>query len=168
VIREAIENKALVYYLLDPLQGRGPELARTPMEPHVLGDWSVSADGRTVAMADHDPDHPGIQLIPLADHGLTQSSPTPQPVTTNISVNGFGRIMGANWSADGKGFFVEAATGSAYSLLYVDIKGHTIFLYQNDDPIWAVPSRDGKKIAFPKRTMNRNVWLRSTADDILR
>jgi len=64
--------------------------------------------------------------------------------------------------------FVEAATGSAYSLLYVDLHGRTTFLYQNDDPIWAVPSRDGKKIAFPKRTMNRNVWLRSTVDDVLR
>jgi DNA-binding winged helix-turn-helix (wHTH) protein/Tol biopolymer transport system component len=166
VIREAIENKALVYYLLDPLQGRGPELARTPMEPHVLGDWSVSADGMTVAMADHDPDHPGIQLIPLADPAArSQTAPPPQ---AEIRVDGFGRVLGASWSADGKGFFVEAATGSAYSLLYVGMKGRTTFLYQNDDPIWAIPSRDGKKIAFPRRTMNRNVWLRSTVDDILR
>lgn len=38
VLREAIENKAPVYYQLDPIKGLGPELARTGGQSHVLGD----------------------------------------------------------------------------------------------------------------------------------
>jgi len=46
---------------------------------------------------------------------------------------------------------------SGYSLLYVDLKGHAKTLRDSPTPIWAVPSHDGTKLAFPAVTFRSNV-----------
>jgi hypothetical protein len=120
----------------------------------MLGDWSVSPDGSTLAMANHDPDSPGIQLIPLSSHRSIPPSTIPVP--------GFGEVREATWSSDAKGFFVETKTIAGYNLLYVDLAGHAKLLRQSPIAIWGVPSRDGKKLAFPGLTVASNVWVGRT------
>ncbi|HEX3659983.1 MAG TPA: winged helix-turn-helix domain-containing protein [Acidobacteriaceae bacterium] len=158
VVRETIGKKELVYYALDPIHGRGAPLARTPWEPNVLGDWSLSPDGSTVAMADHNPAHPGIQLVPLAP-GV--SAPEEQAFTriTEIPLAGFGVVLQPTWLPDGKGFFVETHTAAGYALVYANRGGRANLLRQSPELIWAVPSRDGKKIAFPLHALDRNIWV---------
>ena len=154
VAREVMGNEALVYYALDPVQGIGPELGRTPWQPNRLGDWSLSADGSTVAAASHDTLHPGIGLIKL---GV-------QPTQVqDIPVPGHGTTLGASWAPDDQSLFVECKTETGFALLSLDLVGRLKLLRQNPSLIWAVPSRDGKKVAFPGLTLSSRVWASNVA-----
>lgn len=152
VMRETNGNKEFLFLALDPVHGMQQEVGRIPWEPTVLGDWSVSPDGSTVAMANHDPESPGIQLIHLSSHRSILPS--------TIPVLGFGEVRGATWLPDAKGFFVETKTMTGYNLLYVDQAGHAKLLRHNPIAIWGIPSRDGKKLAFP--SVASNVWAGRT------
>jgi DNA-binding winged helix-turn-helix (wHTH) protein/Tol biopolymer transport system component len=155
VMRENVGKREFVFYALDPVKGMGQELGRVNWKPTVIGDWSLSPDGSTVAMADHDPDHPAIELISLSPHG---SSPI-----SAIPVHGFGVVREPTWAADGKGFYVETKTASTYALLYVDRAGRVTLLRQSPNSIWGISSRDGKKLTFPGRTLRSNAWVGHTA-----
>lgn len=166
VLRETVEKKEFDFFALDPERGMGKKLGRMDWEPTTLGDWSISPDGTTVAMANHDPLHPSIQLVPLSTHTPTRMSVIP--------VRGFGTLLEPTWAPDGKGFFVESKIGACYDslnydflndcydLLYVDLAGHTKLLRESSIPIWGVPSRDGKKLAFPSPTIYGTVWVSHT------
>ncbi|QNI36640.1 winged helix-turn-helix domain-containing protein [Edaphobacter albus] len=155
VMRETNDNQESVFYALDPVQGMQQEVARIPWEPNILGDWSVSPDGAIVAIANHDPENPDIQLVPLSPHRSIQPSTIPVP--------GFGAMRGVTWASDAKGFFVETKTTTSYNLLYVNQAGHVTLLRQSPIAIWGVPSRDGKKLAFPSLTVTSNVWAGRTS-----
>jgi Tol biopolymer transport system component/DNA-binding winged helix-turn-helix (wHTH) protein len=155
VMRETSDKKEFVFFALDPIQGMQQEVGRTPWSPTMLGDWSVSPDGSTVAMANHDPQNPGIRLIHLSPHRALPPS--------TIAVPGFGEVREATWSPDAKGFFVETKTIIEYNLLYVDRAGHARLLRRSPIAIWGVPSRDGKKLAFPSLSVESNVWSGRTA-----
>jgi len=115
VLREAEEQKEFIYYALDPVSGMGRELARTPWEPNILGEWSLSPDSSTVAVTHHDPVHPAIQLIHFTSAGSAK--------ITGIPVEGFGTLLGAGWSQNAQGLFVESRTQTGYQLLYVPLHG---------------------------------------------
>jgi len=151
VLREVVGKTDFVYYALDPVKGMGKELARTAWQPNLLGDWSVSPDGSTIAAANHDPLNPGVQLIDT----------TARPAkTTNLPVDGFGTVLGANWAPSQQALFVEARTQTGYSLLYAGLDGQTSLLRSQDSPVWGVPSRDGSRVAFPALTSRTNVSLK--------
>jgi hypothetical protein len=149
VLREPIGTTSLAYYELDPMKGMGRQLAQIPWRPNILGDWDVSPDGTTAVAADHDKTAPGLQLIHL------NSTPTR---TSEIPVSGHGTLYGATWSADGTSFFVEARTAEGFELLNVDLAGHAKTLRKSAVSIFGIPSRNGKKLAFPGLGSSRNVW----------
>jgi len=151
ILRETVNKKQFIFYALDPVTGMGPELARSPWTPNLLGDWSVSPDGSTVASADHDPQHPGIRFVTLTgpSAGFVSESP----------VEGFGTLLGTTWAPDGKTLFLQSRTDTGYQLLLADRQGHAKLLRESTIPIWAVPSRDGKRVAYPAPTINTNVWV---------
>jgi len=151
ILRETVNKKQFVFYALDPVTGMGAELARSPWTPNLLGDWSVSPDGSTVASADHDPQHPGIRFVTLTGPSAGSVSESP--------VEGFGTLLGTTWAPDGKTLFVQSRTDTGYQLLLADRQGHARLLRESTIPIWAVPSRDGKKLAYPGPTINTNVWV---------
>jgi DNA-binding winged helix-turn-helix (wHTH) protein/Tol biopolymer transport system component len=157
VLREVEGKNQMIYYSLDPVTGMGRELARTTWQPNVLGDWSLSPDGKTVAVANHDATHPAIQLV-----DLTGSSAGAGRLATvrEIAVPGFGTVLEPNWASDGHSFLVETYTTAGYDLVSVDVHGQATLLRQSSELVWGVPSPDGKKIAFPGNTpLNRNVWV---------
>ena len=102
VMRETMGNKQFVFYALDPVQGMGQELGRMDWEPTTLGDWSISPDSTTVAMANHDPVHPSIQLVSLSSPSTARTSERTPVRTSTIPVLGFGTILEPTWSPDGK------------------------------------------------------------------
>lgn len=155
VVRETNDKKQFVFFALDPVRGMQQEIGRAAWIPTMLGDWSVSPDGSTVAMANHDPANPAIQLITLSPHRSTPPS--------TIPVRGFGEVREVTWSTHAEGFFVEAKTTTGYNLVYVDFAGHTKLLLHSPIAIWAIPSRDGRKLAFPVLTVTSNVWVGRTA-----
>ena len=87
-VLRTIENRQYVYSELDPVRGRGKELARTAWTPSILGDWALSADGAEVAMPNHDPRQARILLIGL------DASPDDTPATRELQVPGLGGLIG--------------------------------------------------------------------------
>ncbi|WP_157477485.1 winged helix-turn-helix domain-containing protein [Granulicella tundricola] len=154
VLRETIDNTELVYHALDPVTGIGRELARTPWHPIVLGDWGLSPDGSTLSVTDHDLVHPSIHLVPLGNRN--EESPSELPLV------GHGALLGSNWAADGRSLFVQCRTRDGFELVNLDMVGHVKVLRKSSVPLWGIPSRDGKKIAFPDRTNSNNVWASDT------
>jgi DNA-binding winged helix-turn-helix (wHTH) protein/Tol biopolymer transport system component len=152
VLRETVA-KQFVFYAFDPVMGRGKELGRTDWVPNVLGDWGISPDSSMVALANHDPGRPGIRVVTLTSSGKS--------AIVDIALPGHGIILKPTWSPDARGFYVESKTDIGYSLLYVDRAGKASVLRDTQYPVWGVPTRDGKKLAFVDQSASKNVWIGS-------
>lgn len=150
VLRNSEGNKELVYYKLDPISGRGRELARTSWVPHVTSDWTVAPDGSAIAQTIHDIANPRIRIVPLGGSDRRERE---------VAVRGFGMLSGISWSADGKGWYVAADAGTGTSILYVDQQGESHVLRASPSGTWGVPSPDGQKLAFVDQAVDSNVWM---------
>ena len=153
ILRQTIEHREFIYYSLDPVTGKGPELGRTAWAPTILGDWNISPDGSAVAIAIHDRANPRIRIVPL--HALA-----PETQEHEILVSGFEQLSDAVWIPDRQGFYCEAQTTIGVDLLYVDLQGRTTVLRESVSGIWGVPSLDGTRVAFVDRSVDSNVWIR--------
>lgn len=151
VLLETSQDGSLVFYALDPLKGIGRKLRTLPKQELVLGDWSISPDGKTIALADHDPLHPRVHLVSLEENAEIRDLP----------IKGFGSVLEPTWDAAGNGFYVECKSEEGYVLLYVTLTGQTTLLQQSNVHIWGVPSRDGKKLAFPSIRIKSTLWVGS-------
>ena len=150
VLRSSILGKYSAYYDLDGVKGKGRELARTEWSQGVLGDWDISPDGRQVAIPNHDPREARIRVVAL--------EPRPNDLhDREVVLAGVANLRGLVWAADNSGWFVSVDTTVGNRLLYVYLDGRYRSL--GDIQGWAVPSPDGKRVAFLDRTIATNVWL---------
>jgi Tol biopolymer transport system component len=139
VLRTAVRGEYYAYYDLDPLRGKGRELARTKWIPGILGDWDVSPDGKYVAIPNHDSRDARIRVVALeAGPNDSRERELVLPELTDI--------RGLVWAADGQGWFVSVDTTVGNRLLYVYQDGQ--FRSLGDIQGWAVPSPDGRRVAF--------------------
>ena len=66
------------------------------------------------------------------------------------------------WAADGKGLFVTARIPKGEEILHVDLHGNAYSLWENAGGMWetlAVPSPDGRHLAFSGWTVGGNIWM---------
>ena len=145
-----VDGPFLSFYELDPLTGEGKILGKTSWVENAFGDWSLSADGTTVAMPSHE-NPVGIRLIPLGRNSFSQ--------LRGIAVEGVGRVVEVIWAPDSKGFYVESQSSGEYLLSYVTLRGEPTLIRRSAAPIWGIPSRDGSRIAFAELERNVNVWI---------
>ena len=150
VLRATVPGKYREYYDLDPITGKGRELARTKWSREVLGDWDISTDGTQVAIPNHDPRGARIRVVNLEPrpNGLRERE---------VVLPGLVNLRGLVWAADGNGWFVSVDTTVGNRLLYVYLDGRYRSL--GDIQGWAVPSPDGKRVAFLDRTTATNAWV---------
>ena len=146
------EGDFLVFKALDPVTGEGAELGRVRWSEILFGDWSVSPDGKTLALAKHDSARPSIQLVQLRSGKLSQ--------TKDIPLRERGLLRSVNWRPDGIGFFIQMQEGREYTIAYVDREGRTTLLRHPLGPSWVVPSPRGHRIAFVEYGEQTNVWVR--------
>jgi hypothetical protein len=73
-------KRSVRFYELDPLRGRGLELARTIRSPAELGDWDISPDSRFAAIPNHNPQTAIIRIISL---DATRADAAQRAVTVN-------------------------------------------------------------------------------------
>jgi hypothetical protein len=152
-VLRSTESNPFVFYDLDPLRGRGRELARTGWSPTILGDWDISPDSRFAAIPNHDPQIAIIRIISLDP---TRADAAERVVT----VNGMKNLDGLAWAANGEGWYAVEKTPLGLVMFYVDADGaHSWELARSSLVLWAVPSPDGRKIAFPQDTPWSNVYL---------
>jgi hypothetical protein len=152
-VLRSTENDQFVFYELDPLRGRGRELARTVWSPTTQDDWNISPDSRFAAMPNHDPRTAIIRVISL---DATQADAAERVVT----INGMKNLYSLVWAANGEGWYAVEVTPLDRVLFYVDADGaHSWELVRSSMVLWAVPSPGGRKIAFPQDTPWSNVYL---------
>lgn len=107
ILRKTERREWFRYFELDPVKGQGAELARTAWQDPIVGDWSVSPDGKTVVFPNHDPRSGILRLVSLDGNGETELN------LPNIS-----QISGVAWSADSQGWFVTIIINSFAVLLF--------------------------------------------------
>ncbi|HKE23486.1 MAG TPA: protein kinase [Bryobacteraceae bacterium] len=147
------EKDQFVFYELDPQGGRGRELARAAWSPTGLLDWDISPDGRFAAMPNHDPRTAIVRVVSL---DRTRADAAERVVT----LNGMKNLNGLIWAANGEGWYAVEITPLGLVMFYVDVAGaHSWELLRSSLVLWAVPSPDGRKLAFPQDTPWSNVYL---------
>jgi hypothetical protein len=129
---------------------RRPQLARTKWIPGILGDWDVSPDGKYVALPNHDSHDARIRMLAL------EPGPS-EPREREVALAGLTNIRGLVWAAGGRGWFVSVDTTVGNRLLYVYLDGQ--FTRLGDIQGWAVPSPDGRRVAFLDRIIAANAWI---------
>lgn len=150
VLRITLPGQYYVYYDLDPIRGKGRELARTKWTPGWLGDWDISPDGTQLALPDHDSHDPRIRVIRLTTR---RNEPAEHEVTLPVP-NDLDDLV---WAASGHGWFVSVKTAVGKRMLYVYTDGH--FSPLGDIQGWAVPAPNGRRVAFWSTTVAENAWL---------
>ena len=133
------------------MHGKGRELARTGRTPAVIVDWDISPDGSRIAIPNHDPRDARIRLVPLDARGGTAE--------TTVTIKLLKNLSGVVWAADGRGWYVSVRGAKRGFLLYVDLEGRVLTnLMESIAPTYAVPSPDGRRVAFMHWTVSANVW----------
>ena len=143
------DRKHLIFTSMDPLKGRGPELARFDLDPGVeVFTFSISPDGARLAAIGNP--HGPIHILSLRGHREQVI-----PVKLNDLAADF------SWAADGKGLYVADHTNRGTVLSYLDLHGNSHVLWVNPSgwAIWAKPAPDGRHLAIEHVSATSNIWM---------
>jgi serine/threonine protein kinase len=106
------DRKQMIITTLDPLVGRGSEVARFAIDPNGDPGWAqLSPDGTRIVATGSPSDL--IYILSLRGHPMQE-----------IKVKGWNNLIQPTWTADGKGLYVSADIRGGKVLLYVDLHGN--------------------------------------------
>jgi hypothetical protein len=92
-----------------------------------------------------------IRLVPLDARAGT--------LEKTVTIKGLKNLSGVVWAADGKGWYVAVRDTNRGLLYYVDRDGVVrTKLMESMAATFAVPSPDGRRVAFIDWTVSANVW----------
>jgi DNA-binding winged helix-turn-helix (wHTH) protein/Tol biopolymer transport system component len=115
-------------------------------------NWSLSPDGRMLALAkEHRAAETEVRLVP------TQGG-----AERVLRVKDWQGVTTLDWAADGKSLWASALLrGEARALINIDLRGKAKVVLQESKPYvgWAIPSRDGKKLAMWESAGGSNAWM---------
>ncbi len=149
-----IKGAQLIFFRLDPVKGKGEEIARFDGYHGLEPRWDLSPDGSKLAIVDSGQRKGEIRILNLADRRVT---------VLHVRNWKWFALEFVSWTAEGKSLFVMAQSGSAHSLLSIDANGNPKVLFEV--PMGGafissiVPSPDGKRLAFTKRVPVNDVML---------
>jgi Tol biopolymer transport system component len=153
VVVELKDNQLLFSYL-DPLKGKGKEIASIAGYKSPEPRWGLSPDGARIAIADPAGEKGEIQILDLAD-GKTTALP--------IQHWKWNAVDQISWAADGKNLFALAQSPSSIALLSIDANGNPRVLQEMPSGAgWVsgiVPSPDGRSLAFTRRIYVDDIML---------
>jgi Tol biopolymer transport system component/DNA-binding winged helix-turn-helix (wHTH) protein len=141
------------FFEFDPGTGAKTELTRAGDPQWQAYNWSLSPDGQTLALAK--------KMLGPAD-ALLRLIPTKGGSERTITVKDWSSIATIDWAADGKSLWASAViAGETRALVNIDLQGHAKAALVEKKPYmgWAIPSPDGKKLAFWESTGDSNVWM---------
>jgi Tol biopolymer transport system component/DNA-binding winged helix-turn-helix (wHTH) protein len=155
--RECLYSKytkdALVFEEFDAKTGATKELLRTSEPEWQYFNWSLSPDGRTLALA---------KKMRAADEAEIRLVPTRAGAERVLKVKEWGSIATLDWAADGKSFWASATLhGETRALINIDLLGRAKPVLEESKPYvgWAIPSQDGKHLAIWEATGGSNAWM---------
>jgi Tol biopolymer transport system component len=143
------DRKHLIFTSIDPIKGRGPELARFDLDPGIeYLDFSISMDGSRLAVS-------GNPHGPI--HVLSLRGSADQVIPAKFTNSG-GDFF---WTAAGKGLYVADQTKRGTEMSYLDLHGNKSVLWVNPSG-WntsARPSPDGRHLAIQSPSAASNIWM---------
>ncbi len=141
-------GRELVFTELDPLTGRGSELARIEIDLPSHMSFDLSPDGSRVAVTNWD-NHLRVLTLDSAE-------------TRDLSGDPWSGMDAPAWSADGAGVFVAASESPwGVELIHIDLGGEVQVVRQTGNA-WTmipVPSPDGLHLAYGALIVERNAWM---------
>ena len=143
------EQEQLIFYALDPAQGRGKELARTRLGPFTVG-WRVSPEGSRIAVASSDQLREQVRIINLQ-----------RGTERNLQLPHGWLILGLSWTADGNALLASGLTAE-YFIARIELDGKTRVLLNRGRSQFLgslCASPDGRHLAFSQRIFASNAWL---------
>ncbi len=148
----------MVFYLLDPLRGRGPKLGRFPHRVDFTGNtgWGLSPDGSRIAYVT---EHGQVEIMSLNDRSRSDRS------WQQISLGPhWQQLQTVAWTADGKSLFVTCWKPDGSDLLHVMLDGKVNLLWHHGHSPWQwasnpLPSPEGRYLAFQSKSLDSNVWM---------
>ncbi|HEX8802397.1 MAG TPA: protein kinase [Terriglobales bacterium] len=148
VLSEVIKDQRILS-LLDPLKGRGPNLAPADVARNDYG-WSLSADGKKISLlSDSDPSQ--IQILN-----------TEGGKKTTIELKGW-FVQCTSWSPDNQHLYVSGTFGSGFSLASISLDGKVKSLLDvPESQGWLTdpqPSPNGRYLGYVLRLFETNVVM---------
>lgn len=148
-IYSVVANHTLTFFSYDPGKGKGTEIFH--IDNDIDYNWSLSPDGKMLAMAKWKGENPPrIHLLPL--DGTSDRWITVRGATTLISLD---------WAADSKTLWSASGEDEENALLNIDLDGRARSVWQpkRKSVGFAIPSRDGKSLALYVNSWSSNVWM---------
>ena len=143
--------KQIVVTTLDPLKGRGVELARFDVDPSQQNQYCIcdlSPDG-TRLVAARGSKGP-IQILSLRG----------QPAQL-VPAKGLEDLVFLHWTGDGKGFLATRKTNRGGEFLHMDLQGNAKVLWNCSEVQkcfgWSSP--DGQHLAMDDGRLSANMWM---------
>ena len=150
VVEESPDHKKFVFSRLDPLRGRGPEVARIDRwDTTAAYEWALSPDGTTIALAKQFDGE--IRLLPVSGGTIRVVHVKDRHLLRNIT-----------WTADSAGFFASHPSKSGAVLLFVDMYGRSKVIWElpgQNVYLRAMPSPDKRHVAILGSQTDSNVWM---------
>jgi Tol biopolymer transport system component len=152
------QGQQLVFFNLDPVEGKGAEIGRVQFHANAdwTAAWSLSPDGTKIAIADGGMPAAELQILTLADRKVS-----------TLPLRGWNWCGTVAWSADGSHLFAMAQKGLGVrngALLFIDLRGNLRVL--TESPVggerfigFPSASPDGRYVAYGKRTWAVNVMM---------
>ncbi|MGH9469222.1 MAG: winged helix-turn-helix domain-containing protein [Terriglobia bacterium] len=154
------QGSSIVFRAFDPAkgfeQGRR-DLIQLDFDPKSPVDWCLSPDGSRLAWIRFNPEHARIHVLSLARPPSNTGAAKAEP---DVVLNGWSDLHSIRWAADGKGWFLTTQSGAQWALIYASTAGRSRVLLRalSEFTPWAVPSPDGRHLAFFQESSSSNVW----------
>jgi hypothetical protein len=151
-VYSVVHDKDITFYTFDPLKGPGSQVFQLKDDVSQLYNWSLSPDGSTLAIARGkwgDQEGP-IHLVSL--------NGAPEKL---LNVSGSPNLISLDWAADSKTLWAATAGEKENELLQLDMRGNARVVWhpKKIKVGWAIPSRDGKKLALHVNSISANIWM---------
>ena len=151
-VYSVVHDTDITFYRFDPFRGDPSQIYQIKDELAQLYNWSLSPDGTTLAMAKGKwgAEDVRIRLVSLV------GSPERW-----IKVNGWPGLASLDWAADSKSLWAATVGDKENALLQIDLHGtvRPVWRPKKLTAGWAIPSRDGKKLALHVNSTSANVWM---------
>ncbi len=151
-VYSVVHDKDITFFAFDPLKGTGAQIFQLKDDLSQLYNWSLSPDGSMLAIARGkwgDEEGP-IRLVFL--------NGTPDRW---IAVKGTPNLASIDWAADSKSIWAATEGEKENELLRIDLRGNArpVWHPKKIRVGWAIPSRDGKKLALHVNSTTANIWI---------
>jgi eukaryotic-like serine/threonine-protein kinase len=156
-----LKGDQLIFWALDPFEGRGRELTGVELKRNHFGQrlyaWSVSPDGKNIALVDNGASGDQVLVLSL-ESGVSRA----------LRLKGWTILQRVSWSADGSRLYVSGGVhvpagimGSA--ILETDLAGNiNVLVDVPKGQAWLadpIPSPDGRYLVYTEKAWPSDVTI---------